>query len=65
MHRRTLLAAAAVLATPALAQPPRVLRFVPNVDLPVLDSIATAAAQVRNHAFLVFDTLHGLDADYV
>jgi peptide/nickel transport system substrate-binding protein len=71
MHRRTLLAGAAAafvapaLATPAVAQATRVLRFVPYVDLPVLDPIANTAAQVRNHAFLVFDTLYGLDADYI
>src|SRR5947209_2398847 len=66
MHRRTLLtAAAAVLAAPAIAQPVRLLRFVPYVDLPVLDPVANTAAQVRNHAFLIFDTLYGLDADYV
>ena len=65
MKRRTLLAGtAAALASPALAQPARVLRFVPYVDLPVLDPIANTAAQVRNHAFLVFDTLYGLDATY-
>ena len=65
MRRRTFLAAAAAtLAAPAVAQPARVLRFVPNVDLPVLDPIANTAAQVRNHALLVFDTLYGLDADY-
>ena len=65
MKRRTLLTgAAAALAAPAVAQPARVLRFVPNVDLPVLDPIANTAAQVRNHAFLVFDTLYGLDANY-
>lgn len=73
MKRRTLLAAALAapnlfatgLSAPSLAQAARVLRFVPYVDLPVLDPIANTAAQVRNHAFLVFDTLYGLDADYV
>ena len=71
MQRRTLLAGGAAtlvaptLAVPSLAQPARVLRFVPYVDLPVLDPIANTAAQVRNHAFLVFDTLYGLDSDYV
>ena len=65
ISRRGILAAgAAALATPAIAQPARVLRFVPNVDLPVLDPIANTAAQVRNHAFLIFDTLYGLDFDY-
>jgi peptide/nickel transport system substrate-binding protein len=66
VHRRTFLAAAATaLAAPAIAQPARVLRFVLNVDLPVLDPIANTAAQVRNHVLLVFDTLYGLDADYL
>jgi peptide/nickel transport system substrate-binding protein len=65
LRRGFLAGAAAVgLAAPAIAQPTRVLRFVPNVDLPVLDPVANTAAQVRNHAFLVFDTLYGLDADY-
>jgi len=65
LPRRTLLAtAAAALATPAIAQPARVLKFVPYTDLPVLDPIANTATQTRNHAYLVFDTLYGLDADY-
>jgi peptide/nickel transport system substrate-binding protein len=67
MQRRCFLGAAAglVLAAPAVrAAPSRVLRFVPNVDLPVLDPIANTAAQVRNHAFLIWDTLYGLDTDY-
>lgn len=67
IKRRTLLFAALsapALSAPSLAQPARVLRFVPYVDLPVLDPIANTAAQVRNHAFLVFDTLYGLDGTY-
>ncbi len=66
MRRRGFLTSTvAALATPAIARPAQVIRFVPNVDLPVLDPIANTAAQVRNHAFLVFDTLYGLDTDYV
>jgi peptide/nickel transport system substrate-binding protein len=65
MRRRSFLAgAASTLAAPAIAQPARVLRFVPYVDLPVLDPIANTAAQVRNHAYLPFDTLYGLDESY-
>lgn len=65
ISRRSLVAgAAALLAAPAVAQSARVLRFVPNVDLPVLDPIANTAAQVRNHAFLIFDTLYGLDTEF-
>ena len=67
IRRRTLLGAAgaaATLARPSLAQPATVLRFVPNVDLPVLDPVANTAAQVRNHAFLIYDTLFGLDESF-
>ena len=63
-RRQTLALGAAALARPAIAQPARVLRFVPYVDLPVLDPIANTASQVRNHAFLIWDTLYGLDAQY-
>lgn len=66
MYRRTFLgAAAAALAAPAIAQAPRVIRFVPNTDMPVLDPVANTAAQVRTHGFLVFDTLYGVDENYV
>ena len=65
IRRRAVLAAGAMaLAAPAIARPAQVLRFVPNVDLPVLDPIANTAAQVLNHAFLIFDTLYGVGFDY-
>ena len=66
MHRRTFLAAtAAALAAPAVrAQPSKVLRFVPYVDLAILDPVSNTASQTRTHAFLVYETLYGLDADY-
>ena len=65
LNRRTLLAAAGVLAAPAVrAQGARVLRFVPYIDLPLLDPVSNTASQVRNHAFLVWDTLYGLDENY-
>lgn len=71
ISRRTVLgAAAATLASPlaapriARAEPARVLRFVPQSDLGVLDPIWTAAYVTRNHAMLVFDTLYGIDASY-
>lgn len=64
--RRTLLGASlATLAAPALAQPAKTIRFVPNTDLPVLDPVANTAAQTRTHGFLVFDTLYGVDEQYV
>ena len=65
IKRRTLLAAtAAGLATPAIAQPTSLLRFVPESDVAVLDPIWTTATVTRNHGYLVFDTLYGQTADY-
>ena len=67
MKRRLFLGATAgmALAAPFVrAAPAKLLRFVPYVDPPVLDPIANTAAQTRNHAFLVFETLYGLNANY-
>ena len=69
MRRRTLLAGAAGVAAAALphfsiAQPAnaRVLRFVPQANLTVLDPIFTTAAVTANHGWLVYDTLFGVNA---
>ena len=67
--RRAVLAAGAValaapLARPAIAQPARVLRFIPEGDVAVLDPIWTTATVTRNHGYLVFDTLYGQDAQF-
>ena len=68
MKRRTLLqtagAGAAVLAAPRLAraQKDRVLKFIPQSDLTVLDPIWTTAYVTRNHGYMVFDTLYGIDS---
>ncbi len=70
MKRRTLLraAAASAMATTlprfAIAQPAktRVLRFVPQANLTILDPILTTAAVSANHGWLVFDTLFGVNA---
>ncbi len=67
MKRRTFIAAAAAsLAAPAIAQPAnsRLLRFIPQADLTVLDPMWTTAYVTRNHAFMVFDTLFGQDSQY-
>ena len=66
MQRRTLLAAtAALLAAPSIARAStRTIRFVPYVDLSLLDPVVNSATPTRNHGFLVFDTLYGLADDY-
>jgi len=67
MQRRTfLLAAGATLAAPAIArsEPGKTLRFIPQSDLGVIDPGYTTAYVTRNHAFLIFDTLYGMDADF-
>ncbi len=67
MKRRTLLksgiAATAALAAPRIAnaQAAKPLRFVPDADLAVLDPVWTTSYQTRDHGFMVFDTLFGLD----
>ncbi len=67
MKRRQFLAStAAVLAAPAVvrAQGSRVLKFIPQADLASLDPVWTTADITRNHAFMVFDTLYGVDDNY-
>ncbi len=68
MKRRTLLAAvaAAPLALPgrAGAERSRVVRFVPLGDLAVRDPIRTPAKVTLQHAYMVFDTLYGMDAAF-
>ena len=67
MLRRSFLAAAASsLALPAIgrAQSVQTLKFIPQSDLTVLDPHWTTAYVTRNHAFMVFDTLYGVDGQY-
>ena len=70
MQRRSLLkgigAASLGLAAPSIAssQGARVLKFVPHADLTVLDPIWTTAYITRNHGYLVYDTLFGMDNIY-
>ncbi|HEX4170937.1 MAG TPA: ABC transporter substrate-binding protein [Acetobacteraceae bacterium] len=69
MQRRSLLRggavgiAAAALPRFSIAQPAnaRVLRFVPQANLTVLDPIITTAAVTANHAWMVWDTLFGVN----
>ncbi len=64
MKRRHLLAGgAAALALPnlAAAQNAKTVHFVPQADLALLDPVFNTALVTRNHGFLVFDQLYGLD----
>ena len=63
-RRRLLQAALTVLATPAIAQRPRILRIIPEADLAILDPVWTTATVTRDHAFMVCGTLYGFDAAY-
>jgi len=68
MHRRGLIAgtAAASLGLPAIgrAAGASTLRFVPDADLATLDPVWTTSYQSRDHAFMVYDTLFGQDANF-
>src|SRR6516162_10251401 len=62
MRRRTFLAtSAAMLTLPAIAKAEnqRVLKFIPQSDLAVLDPVWTTAYVTRNHSYMVYDTLYG------
>src|SRR5580704_17893052 len=45
----------------ARAQGATTLRFVPQADAAILDPMITTGLVNRNHGFLVFDTLYGVD----
>jgi len=67
ISRRAALAAAAgaALARPALAQgAASTLRFIPSGALSSLDPIWTTAYVVRNHGYMVFDTLYATDSRF-
>ena len=68
MKRRTLLAAtaAAPLALPlrAGAQRSRVVKFIPLGDLAIRDPIRVPVKVTLHHAYMVFDTLYGMDAGF-
>jgi peptide/nickel transport system substrate-binding protein len=63
---KSALAAGAALAIPRVARAKalKVLRFIPQSDLASLDPVWTTADITRNHAYLVFDGLYGLDNSY-
>ena len=71
MRRRDLLKAAAGATVSAIAAP-RIGRaekasklvYVPGEDLSVLDPVIGGPRSMRNHAYLVFDTLYGIDTNW-
>jgi len=42
----------------------KVLKFIPQADLRILDPITTTAYITRNHAYMVYDTLFATDANF-
>jgi peptide/nickel transport system substrate-binding protein len=74
MRRRgVLIAGGGLLAAPWLgrtasggvARDPATLRFIPAADPAMLDPHLSTAYATRTHALLVWDTLYGLDRDFV
>ena len=69
-NRRTFLAgaagSAAVIGFPNIvrAQSSSVLKFVPSADVTVFDPVTSPSWQTRDHAYLVYDTLFGLDDNF-
>ncbi|MEA2771729.1 MAG: peptide/nickel transport system substrate-binding protein [Acetobacteraceae bacterium] len=64
-RRRVLQSSLAALALPSIAKAAsaRVLKFIPQSDLAVIDPIWSTAYNARNHGYMVFDTLFGMDAN--
>ena len=70
MQRRQLLqsaaaTAAAALVRPAIAQPARVLRYVPQADLTNPDPVWSTATIAFIHGSLIWDQLYSLDEGLV
>src|SRR5687767_11933190 len=74
LSRRTVLkGSAAALATgftlngraPAIAQAAnRTLKFIPHANLSSIDPIGTTGYVVRNHGYMVYDTLYSFDSQF-
>ena len=71
MRRRQFLRSAGALRdtlaapTVARAEKATVLRFVSVAGVSTIDPVWTGARPTRNHGYLVFDTLYGLDESLV
>src|SRR5215471_2730015 len=60
-------ASIAALAAPRIGRAEKAskLGFVPTEDLSVLDPVVGGPRSMRNHAYLVFDTLYGIDTNWM
>ena len=59
------LMAAAASPAPLLAATPRnTLRFVPQADIQMLDPVVTSSYNTRNFAYMIWDTLFAMDAEF-
>jgi peptide/nickel transport system substrate-binding protein len=57
-------AALALLPAWQAAAQQKVLKFIPQADLRILDPIATTAYITRNHGYMIYDTLFAVDAKF-
>ncbi|MCK8784826.1 ABC transporter substrate-binding protein [Roseomonas sp. NAR14] len=77
LHRRAMLGGAAALAAATLGRPSlgqgtgggaggrgSVVRFIPSTPLPSLDPISATSYVIRNHGYLVYDTLFATDEHF-
>ena len=71
MRRRSLLTGLGAATVAPLAAPARLraaqattLRFIPQIDLVYLDPVYTTPYVTRNHGYMVFDTLCGMDSNF-
>ena len=55
---------ALVFAASSAAAQEKVLKFIPQADLRILDPITTTAYITRNHGYMVYDTLFATDAKF-
>src|SRR5580698_5331730 len=62
----TTAAAASTLAAPVVhaADAVKTINFTPQADLALLDPVFTTGLVTRNHGFLVYDQLYGLDEGF-
>src|SRR5580698_1035130 len=67
IRRRTFTSAAVTsLLAPSISRgaAAATLKFIPQSDLTILDPIVTTVYTARNHGYMVFDTLFGMNSQY-